>query len=188
LPSALLERRPDIREAEQRLIALNAQIGAIRARAFPQITLTAVGGFQSASLADLFSGPAGLWTFVGDLTQPIFQKGKLRAGVRLAEAEQQEAVLAYEQAVRQAFREVADALVAIRKSQEFRHQQELLAAAAEDAARLSGVRYRGGVTSYLEVLTNETNLFAAQRGLAQAHLGERLALVQLYKALGGGWQ
>jgi multidrug efflux system outer membrane protein len=187
LPSTLLERRPDIRQAEQRLIALNAQIGAVKARAFPQITLTASGGFQSSSLADLFSGPAGLWNFVGSLTQPIFQKGRLAAGVRLAEAQQAEALLAYEQAVQQAFREVSDALVAIRKSRESRAQQELLVAAAEDAARLADQRYRAGVSSYLEVLTNETAVFAAQRSLAQTHLEERLGLVQLYKALGGGW-
>ncbi|MBI4480977.1 MAG: efflux transporter outer membrane subunit [Acidobacteria bacterium] len=188
LPSTLLQRRPDIHQAEQKLIALNAEINSIRARAFPTITLTATGGFQSLSLLDLFSGPAGLWNFAGSLTQPIFQKGKLRAGVRLVEAEQQEALLAYEKAVQQAFREVSDALIAFRKTQEFRSQQERLAEAARDAARLSEIRYQGGVTNYLEVLTNETNVFAAERGLAQAHLAQRLALVQLYKALGGGWQ
>jgi multidrug efflux system outer membrane protein len=188
LPSALLTRRPDIREAEQRLVALNAEINAVRARAFPSITLTATGGFRSPSLADLFTGPAGLWNFVGDLTQPIFQKGKLRAGVRLAEAQEQEALFFYEKTVQQAFREVSDALIAYHKTQEFRQQQELLAGSARDAARLSNVRYQGGVTSYLEVLTNETNIFSAERGLAQAYLAERLALVQLYKALGGGWR
>jgi len=188
LPSTLLQRRPDLHQAEQRLIALNAEINSVRARAFPTITLTATGGFQSLSLLDLFSGPAGLWNFAGSLAQPIFQKGKLRAGVRLVEAEQQEALLAYEKAVQQAFREVSDALIAFRKTQEFRSQQERLAEAARDAARLSDIRYQGGVTNYLEVLTNETNVFTAERGLAQAHLGERLALVQLYKALGGGWQ
>lgn len=188
LPSSLVERRPDIRQAEQQLIALNAQIGAVKAAVFPQINLTANGGFQTSSLTSLFSGPAGMWSFVGALTQPIFSKGKLRAGVRLAEAQQQEAVLVYQQTVQQAFREVSDALVAYRKNQEFRRQQELLTQSAQDAARLSDIRYRGGVTNYLEVLTNETNHFAAERGLAQAQLNERLALVQLYKALGGGWQ
>jgi multidrug efflux system outer membrane protein len=129
-----------------------------------------------------------LWSFVGNLTQPIFQKGKLRAGVRLAEAQEQEALFFYEKTVQQAFREVSDALIAYHKTQEFRRRQELLAGSARDAARLSNVRYQGGVTSYLEVLTNETNIFSAERGLAQAYLAERLALVQLYKALGGGWQ
>ena len=188
LPSALLARRPDIREAEQRLIGLNAEINSVRARAFPTIELTATGGFQSPSLVDLFSGPAGLWNFVANLTQPIFQKGKLRAGVQLVEAQELEALLFYEKTVQQAFREVSDALAAYRKTQEFRGQQDLLVESARDAARLSNVRYQGGVTNYLEVLTSETNTFAAERGLAQAHLAERLALVQLYKALGGGWQ
>lgn len=188
LPSTLLKRRPDVREAEQRLMALNAEINSVRARAFPTIELTGTGGFRSPSLLNLFSGPAGLWSFVGSLTQPIFQKGKLRAGVRLAEAQEQEALLFYQKTVQQAFREVSDALIAYRKTQEFRQQQELLAESARDAARLSNVRYQGGVTNYLEVLTNETNIFTAERGLAQAQLAQRLALVQLYKALGGGWQ
>jgi len=188
LPSSLLERRPDIRQAEQNLLRLNAEINSVRARAFPTISLTGTGGFQSPSLLSLFSGPAGLWFFAGAVTQPIFQKGKLRAGVRLLEAEQQEALLFYEQSVQQAFREVSDALIAYRKTQEFRKQRELLAESARDAARLSNIRYQGGVTNYLEVLTSETNVFDAERGLAQAYLGERLAVVQLYKALGGGWQ
>jgi multidrug efflux system outer membrane protein len=188
LPSSLLERRPDIREAEQNLIALDAEISAIRARAFPKITLTATSGFQSASLASLFSGPAGFWTFAGALAQPVFQKGKLGTGIRLAEAQREEAELVYQQTVQQAFREVSDALIAYRKTQEFRQQQEQLFQSAGQAAQLSEVRYRGGVTNYLEVLTNESSVFTAERGLAQAHLAERLALVQLYKALGGGWQ
>jgi multidrug efflux system outer membrane protein len=188
LPSSLLERRPDLRQAEQQLIVLNAQIGVVKAAVYPRITLTATGGFQSPSLTNLFSGPAGLWNFVGALTQPIFSKGKLRAGIKFVEAQQQEALLAYEQAVQQAFREVSDALVVYRKSREFREQQEQLRTAAQDAARLSDIRYGSGLTSYLEVLSSQTNLFAAERGLAQAQLNERLALVQLYKALGGGWE
>ncbi|HWP85355.1 MAG TPA: efflux transporter outer membrane subunit [Terriglobia bacterium] len=188
LPSALLQRRPDILELEQRLIALNAEINSVRARAFPSMALTAAGGFQSSALTSLFSAPAGLWNFAGSLTQPIFQKGKLRAGVRLAEARQQEALLAYEKAVQQAFREVSDALIAYRKSREIRQQQALLVEAAREAARLANLRYQGGVSSYLEVLTTETNVYAAERGLAQAHLAQQLAFVQLYKALGGGWR
>jgi outer membrane protein, multidrug efflux system len=188
LPSSLLARRPDIREAEQQLIALNAEINSARARAFPSIVLTATGGFESRALSSLFTGPAGLWNFAGALAQPIFQKGKLRAGVKLLEAEQQEAVLSYEKTVQQAFREVSDGLIAYRKSQEYRAQQLLLAESARDAARLAEVRYKAGLTDYLEVLTNETSVFAAERGVVQAQLGERLSLVQLYGALGGGWQ
>jgi multidrug efflux system outer membrane protein len=183
-----LERRPDIREAEQQLIAANAQIGVAKAAYFPDISLTGTGGFQSPALVNLFSGPAGLWSFGPSLTQPIFTAGRLRSNVRLAEAQQQEAVLFYQQRIQGAFRDVSDALIAYRKTQEFRTQQQLLAQSAQDAARLSDMRYRGGVTSYLEVLTNETNYFTAKLGLAQAQFNELQALVQLYNALGGGWQ
>jgi multidrug efflux system outer membrane protein len=188
LPSSLLERRPDIRRSEQLMISANAQIGVAKAAYFPQISLTAAPGFQSAELSSLFSGPAGVWTFSGAITQPIFTAGKLRNGVRLAEAQQQEALLTYQQTIQGAFRDVSDALVAYRKDQEFRAQQELLAHSAQDAAQLSGRRYSSGTTSYLEVLTNETNYFSAELGLAQARLNELLSLVQIYQALGGGWQ
>jgi multidrug efflux system outer membrane protein len=188
LTSALLERRPDIREAEQQLVAANAQIGVARAAYFPQISLSGTGGFQSAALTGLFSGPAGTWNFGASLAQPIFTAGKLRSNVRFAEAQQQTAMLFYQQTIQGAFRSVSDALVAYRKSREFRAQDELLFQSAQDAARLSHMRYSGGVTGYLEVLTNETNAFSAELGLVQAQLNELLALVQLYEALGGGWQ
>ncbi len=188
LPSALLERRPDIRQSEELLVAANAQIGAARAAYFPDISLTAQPGFQSSSLTNLFSGSAGLWTFAGTITQPIFNGGQIRSNVRLAEAQQQEAVLTYQQTIQGAFRDVSDALIAYQQDQEFLAQQELLARAAEDAAQLSGKRYQAGTTNYLEVLTNETNYLSAELGLAQARLNELLALVQIYKALGGGWQ
>jgi multidrug efflux system outer membrane protein len=188
LPSALLERRPDIRQAEGLLVAANARIGAARAAYFPDISLTAQPGFLSSSLSSLFSGPAGLWTFAGTITQPIFEGGALHSNVRLAEAQQQEAVLTYQQTIQGAFRDVSDALIAYRQNQEFRAQEELLAHAAQDAAQLSGKRYEAGTTNYLEVLTNDTNYLTAELGLAQARLNELLALVQIYKALGGGWQ
>ncbi len=188
LPSSLLERRPDIREAEEQLIAANAQIGVARAAYFPQISLTATAGYQSSALTALFSGPAGMWNFGGSLAQPIFTAGRLRSNFRLAEAQRQDAVLFYQQTIQGAFRDVSDALIAYRKTQEFRGQQQLLAGSAQDAARLSDMRYKGGVTSYLEVLTNQTNYFTAELGLAQAQFNELQALVQLYKALGGGWQ
>ena len=188
LPSALLERRPDIRQAEELLVAANARIGVARAAYFPDISLTAQPGFLSSSLTSLFSGSAGLWTFAGTITQPIFEGGALRSGVRLAQAQQQEAVLTYQQTIQGAFRDVSDALIAYQQNQEFRAQQELLANAAQDAAQLSGKRYEAGTTNYLEVLTNETNYLSAEIGLAQARLNELLALVQIYKALGGGWQ
>ena len=188
LPSALLERRPDIRQSEQLLVAANAQIGVARAAYFPDISLTAAPGLQSSALTSLFTGGSGLWTFAGSITQPIFTAGKIRSGVRLAEAQQQEAVLTYQQTIQGAFRDVSDALIAYQKDQEFRAQQELLAHSAEDAANLSSQRYEAGTTNYLEVLTNETNYFSAELGLAQARLNELDALVQIYKALGGGWQ
>jgi len=188
LPSSLLERRPDIRQAEEQLVAANAEIGVARAAYFPDISLSGSGGFQSSALTDLFSGPAGAWSFGASLAQPIFTGGRLRSGVRLAEAQQQTATLFYQQSIQEAFRSVSDALVAYRKTREFRAQQELLFESAKDAARLSQMRYTGGATGYLEVLTNETNAFSAELGLVQARLNELLALVQLYEALGGGWQ
>jgi multidrug efflux system outer membrane protein len=188
LPSSLLERRPDIRQAEEQLVAANAEIGVARAAYFPQISLSGSGGFQSSALTNLFSGPAGAWSFGASMAQPIFTGGKLRSQVRLAEAQGQTAALLYQQSIQGAFRNVSDALVAYRKTREFRTQQNLLFQSAEDAARLSHMRYTGGATGYLEVLTNETNAFSAELGLAQAQLSELLALVQLYEALGGGWQ
>jgi multidrug efflux system outer membrane protein len=188
LPSSLLERRPDIRQAEAQLIAANAQIGVAKAAYFPQINLTASGGYQSSALTSLFTGPAGLWSFGGSLVQPIFTGGRIRSNVKFTEARQQGAALIYQQTIQQAFRGVSDALVEYRKDREFREQQEQLTFSAQDAARLSETRYRGGATSYLEVLTNETNYFDAELGLAQAQLNELLGLVRIYRNLGGGWQ
>jgi len=188
LPSALLERRPDIREAEQNLIAANAQIGVARSAYFPQISLTANAGFESAALTNLFTGPAGVWTIAGTLTQPIFEGGRLKSGVRLAEAQHEQLLLTYQQAIQGAFRDVSNALVAYRKNREFRIQQQNLVESARDAARLSELRFKAGSTDYLEVLTNETNSFSAELALAQAQGNELNALVQLYQALGGGWE
>jgi multidrug efflux system outer membrane protein len=188
LPSSLLERRPDIRQAEQQLVAFNAQIGVAKAAYFPQIALTANGGYQSPALTSLFTGPAGFFSLGGALTQPIFSGGRIRSGVKLAEAQKEEALLVYRQTIQQSFRDVSDSLIAYTRNQEFRQQQELLTNAAEDAARLSDIRYKGGAASYLEVLTNQTNYFSAQLNLAQAQLNELNALVQIYRSLGGGWQ
>ena len=188
LPSSLLERRPDIRSAEQDLVAANAQIGVARAAYFPQISLTADAGFQSSALSSLFTGPAGIWSMAGAITQPIFQGGRLKHNVRLAQARHEQLLLTYQQAIQGAFRDVSNSLVAYRKNRQFRIEQEQLAGSAQDAARLSQVRFKAGVTDYLEVLTNETNAFSAELTLAQARGNELLALVQLYQALGGGWQ
>jgi multidrug efflux system outer membrane protein len=188
LPSALLERRPDIREAEDQLVAFNAQIGVAKAAYFPQITLTGDAGYQSPALSNLFTSPAGFFSFGGSLVQPLFAGGRIRSGVKLAEAQKEEAMLTYKKTIQLAFQDVADSLIAYEKDQEFRQQQQLLTNAAEDAAHLSDVRYKGGATSYLEVLTNQTNYFSAQLNLAQSQLNELNALVQLYRSLGGGWQ
>jgi outer membrane protein, multidrug efflux system len=188
LPSSLLERRPDILEAEQNLVAANAQIGVARAAYFPQIALTGAAGYQSPALSNLFTGPAGIWNLVGSFSQPIFEGGRLKSNVRLAEAQREQLLLTYQQAIQGAFRDVSNVLVAYRKNREFRIQQEHLVEAAQDAARLSEVRFKAGTTDYIEVLTNNTNTFTAELGLAQAQGNELTALVQLYQALGGGWQ
>ena len=188
LPSSLLERRPDIQGAEQDLVAANAEIGVARAAYFPSITLTGAGGVQSTALGALFSGGAGAWSAVAGLTQPLFTGGRTRSQVALAEARRTEAALSYEQIVKQAFREVSDALVGYRKARGFREQQELLFAAAQDGRRLADIRYRGGATSYLEVLDSETRLFNAELSLADARLSELTDFVELYRALGGGWE
>jgi multidrug efflux system outer membrane protein len=183
-----LERRPDIREAEAQLIAANAQIGVAKAAYFPQITLTAAAGYQSSALTSLFTGPAGLWSFGGSLAQPIFTGGRIRSNVKFTEARKQELVLTYQQTIQQAFRGVSDALVEYHKDREFQEDQQQLAFSAQDAAQLSEMRYRGGAASYLEVLTNETNYFNAELGLAQAQSNELVALVRIYRSLGGGWR
>ena len=188
LPSSLLERRPDILQAEQQLVAANAQIGVAKADFFPRISLTAIGGYQSSALSRLFTGPAGLWTFGASALQPVFEGGRIRNNVAFAEARTQEATLVYQRTVQQAFRDVSDALVSYRKSREVRIEQQKLTTAAEDATRLSNMRYRGGAASYLEVLDSETRFFDAQLNLAQAQLRELQSLVQIYRSLGGGWQ
>jgi len=187
LPSSLLERRPDIRAAEENLVAANAQIGVARAAYFPQISLTGTAGYESAALTNLFTGPAGIWTLVGSVTQPIFEGGRLKSNVRLAEAQREQLLLTYQQAIQGAFRDVSNALIAYRKFREFRIQQQHLVESAQDAARLSGIRFKAGTADYLEVLTNETNSFSAELALAQAQGNELNALVELYQALGGGW-
>ena len=188
LPSSLLERRPDVREAEENLTAANAQIGVARAAYFPQISLTGTAGYQSPALTNLFTGPAGIWNLAASVTQPIFEGGRLKSNVRLTEAQREQMRLTYEQTIQGAFRDVSNGLIAYRKNREFRIQQEHLLESAQDAARLSEVRFKAGTTDYLEVLTNETNSFSAELGLAQAQANELVALVQIYQALGGGWQ
>lgn len=188
LPSALLERRPDIRAAEQNLIAANAEIGVARAAYFPQISLSGFLGGSSTQLSSLFSGPASAWSLVPQVTQPIFTAGRIKSGVRLTEAERDHALVQYEKVIQTAFTEVSDALIAHQRMRESREKQELLVNALEDRLRLAYLRYRGGVDTQLNALDADRDLFTAQLTLGQLRLEEVLSVVQLYKALGGGWQ
>jgi multidrug efflux system outer membrane protein len=187
LPSSLLERRPDVRQAEDQLAAATARIGVAKANYFPRVLLTAAGGAGGLRIDGSWFGPQGILAVAPQLTLPIFNMGRVGAGVDSAEAQAHEALIRYEQTVQQAFREVADALVEHAKRRESRIQQGLLVDSLRDAARLADVRYRGGVTSYLEVLDTERQLFDAELFLAQSQRDELLAIVRLYRALGGGW-
>jgi multidrug efflux system outer membrane protein len=188
LPSSLLERRPDIAEAEQHLVAANAQIGVARAAYFPSIALTGSAGVQSAALSTLLTGASGVWAAAATAVAPIVTGGRNRAQVAGTEARAQEATLEYQQVVQRAFHDVSDALLAYAQGRAFREQEALLLQAAQDARRLADVRYQGGATSYLEVLDADTRLFNAELGLSDAELRERAAYVEIYRALGGGWQ
>ena len=188
LPSELLERRPDVRQAEQNMVAANAQIGVAKASFFPNLSLTGLGGLESNTLNHFISQPSEMWSAAAGVTQPVFQGGALRSGLRLARANWQEAEVSYQQTVRNALEQVSNGLIASQKDREFREQQELLTQAAQQTDQLSEVLYKNGGASYLQVLTSETNYFSAELNLVQAQLNERLALVQLYQALGGGWQ
>jgi multidrug efflux system outer membrane protein len=188
LPSELLERRPDVRQAEQNMVSANAQIGVAKAAFFPSLSLTGSGGLESNALNQFISHAAEGWYGAFSASQPVFQAGALRSGLKLSQAQWQEAVFSYQQTVQNALGQVSNSLVASQKDREFREQQSLLTQAAKRSDDLSQVLYQHGGASYLQVLTNETNYFSAELNLVQARLNERLALVQLYQALGGGWQ
>jgi multidrug efflux system outer membrane protein len=188
LPSELVDRRPDVREAEANIIAANAQIGVAKADFFPSIALTGTGGLESNALNRFIGAPSEAWLGALSVAQPLFEGGALRSQLKLSRAQYQEAALAYEQIMQNALEQVSNALIASQKNREFREQQELLTQAAQRTDRLSEVLYKNGGASYLQVLTSETNYFSAELNLVQAQLNERLALVQLYQALGGGWQ
>jgi multidrug efflux system outer membrane protein len=191
LPSSLLERRPDIRQAEQILIAANAEIGVAKAEFFPQISLTGSGGGgfgRSSAFSSLMRSQTGIWSYGAQVSQPIFTGGALRGNLHLAESQHQQALLAYKQSIQRAFGDVSDTLIAYQKFHEVRIQQEQLVADLDESVRLSIMRYQGGTTTYLEVLDGQRSLFAAELTLAQARGNEYQSLVQLYRALGGGWQ
>jgi multidrug efflux system outer membrane protein len=188
LPSELLERRPDIRQAEENVVAANAQIGVAKAAFFPSFSLTGTGGLESNALNRFLSQPSQTWFAALNVSQPLFEGGRLRSGLKLARAQWQESVLSYQQTVQDALEQVSNALVAYQKDRDFRGQQELLTQATQRSDQLSVVLYKQGGASYLQVLTSETNYYSAELNLVQAQLNERLALVQVYQALGGGWR
>jgi multidrug efflux system outer membrane protein len=191
MPSSLLERRPDIRQVEQDLIASNAEIGVARAAFFPQISLTGSGGgaFGRSSLfSGLMSSQTGIWSYGAQVSQPIFTGGALGGSLRLAESQHRQELIAYKQVIQLAFRDVSDALIGYQKLHQVRVAQETTVKDLQDTVGTSLIRYRGGITTYLEVLDGQRSLFNAELALAQARGNEYQSLVQLYKALGGGWQ
>ena len=191
LPSSLVERRPDIREAEQVLIAANAEIGVAKAQFFPQISLTGSGGgsFGRDSLFPAkYPTQLGIWSYGAQVSQPIFTGGALRGNLHLAESEHSQALIAYQQTIQRAFGDVSDALIGYDKLHQVRLRQQDTVADLQETVRISTLRYQGGTTTYLEVLDSQRSLYAAELSLASARGDEYRSLVQLYRALGGGWQ
>jgi len=188
LPSDLIERRPDIRAAENTLIAANLRIEVAKKEYFPRISLTSFLGYESGQLTSLFSGSRSVWTLAGQVTQPIFTGGRIKSNIRLTQAQRDFVLIDYQQKVQGAFRDVSDSLIAFRKTREVREQRQLLVNTLRDRSRLSYLRYTGGVATLLDALDADRELFEAERSLALARRDELLTIVQLYRALGGGWQ
>ncbi len=188
LPSALIERRPDIRAVENSLVAANLRIEVAKKEYFPRISLTSFLGYESGQLTSLFSGSRNVWTLAGQVTQPIFTGGRIKSNIRLTQAQRDFLLIDYQQTVQGAFRDVSDSLIAFRKTREVREQRELLVNTLRDRSRLSYLRYSGGVATLLDALDADRELFEAERSLAVSRRDELLTIVQLYRALGGGWQ
>jgi len=191
MPSSLLDRRPDIREAEQMLVAANAEIGVAKAEFFPQISLTGSGGGsfgRSSAFSSLMSSQIGIWSYGANVSQPIFTGGALRGNLKAAESQYQQALIAYRQSIQSAFGDVSNALIGYQKLHDVRVQQENTVADLQESLRLSNLQYRGGTATYLEVLDSQRSLYTAELTLAQARGDEYESLVQLYRSLGGGWQ
>jgi len=191
LTSLLMERRPDIREAEQILVAANAEIGVAKAQFFPQVTLTGSGGGsfgRTSAYPGIFPTQLGIWSYGAQVAQPVFTGGALRGNLHLAESEHSQALIAYQQTIQRAFGDVSDALIGYDKFHQVRLRQQDTVADLQETVRISTLRYQGGTTTYLEVLDSQRSLYAAELTLASARGDEFRSLVQLYRALGGGWQ
>ena len=191
LPSSLIARRPDIREAEQILIAANAEIGVAKAQFFPQIALTGSGGGsfgRSSAFPGSFPTQIGIWSYGAQVSQPIFTGGGLRGNLHFAESQHEQALIAYRQTIQRAFGDVSDTLIGYDKLHQVRIRQQDTVADLQESVRISTLRYKGGTTTYLEVLDSQRSLYAAELTLASARGDEFRSLVQLYRALGGGWQ
>jgi multidrug efflux system outer membrane protein len=187
LPSALLDRRPDIRQAEQLLVAANARVGVAKSLFFPSISLTGSGGYQNFQVSDLAKSMGGVWGYGGSLVQPIFNAGGLWSNYKASKAQREAAILSYQKSIQDAFRDVADSLVGHQKAREYLDQRELFVVTLRDQLRLAYLRYVGGVSSYLEVLDTERQALDAELSYAQAYLAELNSVIYVYKALGGGW-
>ena len=187
LPSAILERRPDVRQTEEALVAANANVGVAKAAYFPQIPLTASFGAQSTALTSFLQGPATFWALGGQLAQPLYAGGRITSQYRLALAQREEADLTYKQTVQQAFADVSNSLVAYRQSRLYRVKLQEQTATYKETSRLANVRFTGGATSFLEVLTTQQQYFSSELQTTQAWYTELQSYVQLYQALGGGW-
>ena len=191
LPSDLLERRPDIRTAEQNLVAANANIGVAKAMFFPQISLLGSGGAafgHGSFLGSNIPAPLGVGSYAASLTQPIFEGGALRNNLRYAKSQERQALIGYQQTIQRAFGDVSDALIGYEKNRGVREGQEQTVKDLKESVDVSMMRYRGGTANYLDVLDSQRSLFQAELTLAQARNNEYQSLVQLYKALGGGWK
>jgi multidrug efflux system outer membrane protein len=188
LPSALLQRRPDVRRAEEILVSANANVGVAKAAFFPQISLTGIFGAQSTAITSFLQGPATFWSLGGQAVQPIFQGGRITSNYHLAWAQRDEAELVYKQTVLQAFGDVSNSLVGYSQSRRFRMKLEEQTHTYKQMADLAEVRFKGGVTSFLEVQYYQQQYFLSALSLEQAWYTELQNYVQLYQALGGGWQ
>jgi outer membrane protein, multidrug efflux system len=187
LPSTILERRPDVRQAEEALVAANANVGVAKAAYFPQIPLTASFGAQSTALTSFLQGPATFWAIGGQIAQPLYQGGRITSQYRLAWAQRDDAELTYKQTVQQAFADVSNGLIGYRQARQYRIKLQEQTKTYEETSRLANLRFKGGATSFLEVLTTQQQYFTAELQTTQAWYTELQNYVELYQALGGGW-